>query len=295
MNKNLLASCLAAVGGIALFAPATAYAANVGHYELCQGEGASYLASAISSGGGTPVNITVPDAAQLAGVTTLLVTNCSNDGYNSEWTTNLAAITARVQSGMTLVFYDRAVTGAEAQLPGGSAIVALRNFDDDANIDLPTGSPLLVTNGGPATQTNLDNGGSSSHGYVTAASIPAGGAVLAHRTLANEAVIIRYPFGSGGVVYSTIPADYYIDQSTSSGLPAAVLATVQASAGLVFGQTVSCASSGYTGTKLTWCQNICEKGYTGATLNIWIHRWINRYRDVPYCGLGEEEQPPQGD
>ena len=29
---------------------------------------------------------------------------------------------------------------------------------------------------------------------------------------------------------------------------------------------VTCASEGYTGTKLTWCQNICEKGYTGATL-----------------------------
>ena len=40
---------------------------------------------------------------------------------------------------------------------------------------------------------------------------------------------------------------------------------------------------GYTGTKLQWCQNICEKGYTGATLESWIHRWTNRYRDLPYC------------
>ena len=55
----------------------------------------------------------------------------------------------------------------------------------------------------------------------------------------------------------------------------------------------TCAISGYTGTKLTWCQNICEKGYTGATLDMWIHRWVNRYRDLPYCGLGEEEGPPQ--
>ena len=58
----------------------------------------------------------------------------------------------------------------------------------------------------------------------------------------------------------------------------------------------TCASEGYTGTKLTWCKNICEMGYTGATLDIWIHRWINRYRDLPYCaqeGGGEEEPPPQ--
>ena len=43
-----------------------------------------------------------------------------------------------------------------------------------------------------------------------------------------------------------------------------------------------------------WCQNICEKGYTGATLDMWIHRWINRYRDLPYCAReGNEEPPPQ--
>jgi hypothetical protein len=59
--------------------------------------------------------------------------------------------------------------------------------------------------------------------------------------------------------------------------------------------TTTCASEGYTGTKLTWCKNICEKGYTGATLDIWIHRWINRYRDLPYCAQegGGEEPPPQ--
>ena len=58
----------------------------------------------------------------------------------------------------------------------------------------------------------------------------------------------------------------------------------------------TCASEGYTGTKLTWYKNICENGLTGATLDIWIHRWINRYRDLPYCaqeGGGEEEPPPQ--
>jgi hypothetical protein len=48
---------------------------------------------------------------------------------------------------------------------------------------------------------------------------------------------------------------------------------------------ITCASEGYTGTKLTWCQNVCEKGYTGATLDMWIHRWVNRYRDLPYCAV----------
>ncbi|MBN8264412.1 MAG: nuclease [Xanthomonadales bacterium] len=47
--------------------------------------------------------------------------------------------------------------------------------------------------------------------------------------------------------------------------------------------TTTCANDGYTGTKLQWCQNICEKGYSGSTLESWIHRWTNRYRDLPYC------------
>ena len=63
---------------------------------------------------------------------------------------------------------------------------------------------------------------------------------------------------------------------------------------ITIADATTCASEGYTGTKLTWCQNICEKGYTGATLDMWIHRWINRYRDLPYCAQeGNEEPPPQ--
>ena len=45
----------------------------------------------------------------------------------------------------------------------------------------------------------------------------------------------------------------------------------------------TCTSEGYIGAKLTWCQNICENGLTGQVLDTWIHRWISRYRALPYC------------
>lgn len=54
-------------------------------------------------------------------------------------------------------------------------------------------------------------------------------------------------------------------------------------------QVTTCASEGYTGTKLTWCQNICEKGYTGSTLNMWLRRWIDRYRTLPACAAPQPE------
>jgi hypothetical protein len=56
-------------------------------------------------------------------------------------------------------------------------------------------------------------------------------------------------------------------------------------------KTQTCASEGYTGTKLEWCKNICERDYSGSTLNMWIRRWIDRYRILPYCALAPQQQP----
>jgi len=53
----------------------------------------------------------------------------------------------------------------------------------------------------------------------------------------------------------------------------------------------TCASEGYIGAKLTWCKNICENGLTGQVLDTWIHRWISRYRVLPYCAVEDEGQP----
>ena len=47
----------------------------------------------------------------------------------------------------------------------------------------------------------------------------------------------------------------------------------------------TCASEGYKGTQLTWCKNICESNLSPAAHATWIHRWINRYRDLPYCAV----------
>ena len=53
----------------------------------------------------------------------------------------------------------------------------------------------------------------------------------------------------------------------------------------------TCSNDGYSRTHLTWCRNNCENGLTGATLDTWIHRWVNRYRDLPYCRVSPQPQP----
>src|SRR5690606_7232144 len=53
---------------------------------------------------------------------------------------------------------------------------------------------------------------------------------------------------------------------------------------LAYTVTTTCANDGYTGTQLNWCRNICEMGYSGSTLNMWLRRWKDRYHDDgPYC------------
>ena len=53
----------------------------------------------------------------------------------------------------------------------------------------------------------------------------------------------------------------------------------------------TCSNDGYKGTQLTWCQNICENGLTGQARDTWIHRWVNKYRDLPYCMVNPQPQP----
>ena len=96
----------------------------------------------------------------------------------------------------------------------------------------------------------------------------------------SGAVPVEGQAGAGGFAF----------YSTAGETISSITVTVAGTSGFAIGEFgisggATCASEGYTGTKLTWCQNICEKGYTGTTLNTWIHRWVDRYRDLPYCAV----------
>lgn len=47
----------------------------------------------------------------------------------------------------------------------------------------------------------------------------------------------------------------------------------------------TCASEGYTYTKLQWCVAICESSLSQAQKDVYTRRWMDRYRDLPYCLL----------
>lgn len=47
----------------------------------------------------------------------------------------------------------------------------------------------------------------------------------------------------------------------------------------------SCAAEGFSGPKLTLCQQICEVPQSPARLGVWIKKWLLAYRVDPPCGV----------
>jgi len=219
------------------FSVSSAMALNVGYYDMCDGQGDPAQVNSINIAGHTPVNLTDLTAVDLANVDVIYVQNCSNGSYGAEYLSRLADIDAAVSSGKRLIIHDRyvseggpagglnsaiqgledhngGVAGAEAILPGGAGFTMIRDFSDYANINIRDNT-TLVTNGpgGVLNDASLDGGNYSSHGYSVAGSLPASANLILSRGNPDEIVTLSYHYGSGCVVYSTIPLDYYLGGS----------------------------------------------------------------------------------
>lgn len=192
--------------------------AVVGYYDLTLNRGATPQVLPITVNGFEAVDVGDLRTADLSQFDILFVQNPDNSFYSSIFTSNLAKVHAWIQAGGVLVFHDRQVTSAASVLPGSPGSI-FRDFNDDANIQI-VDSTTRVTNGpgGVVSNTTLDGGNSSSHGYIVAGSVPPGAQGVLSRTAASELVLYSYPFGQGAVVYSTIPLDFYLAGSGAATL-----------------------------------------------------------------------------
>jgi len=284
MNNQFKAACLALLGGAAsLLAPATAEAATVAYYGLCY---PGTPEAQIIAAGHTPVALgSAPNAANLAGVSILWVEDCG--------TLTDPGVAQAVSNGMTLIVHNQGYNSGSF-LPGGASLVNASS--NQYNIDFTASAPFLSGPGGTLTNTSLDNGSSSNHGAKTPESLPAGSTVWATTDNPAHVVTFAYAYGAGQVIYSTIPLQCYLGsqcQSIVAVVPgmktyATNLIACALNSECVAPPSTTCASEGYTGTKLEWCKNICERGYTGGTLAMWIRRWTDRYRTLPYCALNDK-------
>jgi hypothetical protein len=186
---------------------ATALTGQVGFYDLFFGSGQTYQIAPILAAGGTPIAIDDPSAAQLAGINVLWAHNPVNFSYGGEYLSRLADIDTAVQNGMILVLHDRLVDGAAAILPGGSGFAIFRDFTEDADINIRDASTQVTVG---LTNTSLDNGTSSSHGFALDSSLPTNAKLILTATTPSHIVTFCYPRGKGAVIYSSIPLDFYL-------------------------------------------------------------------------------------
>ncbi|MCV2893623.1 Hint domain-containing protein [Lentibacter sp. XHP0401] len=197
--------------------------ATVGYYAMTAGQGLASQVDEITNNGDTAVNVTIPNATQLASLDSLYVVNESNGAFGAEYMANLGAISSAVNDGMNLIIFDRYVTNAQTILPGsGATVTTVRSFTSD--IDVAAGAPSGFTNGpnGTIDDNTFDGGNYSAHGYVTLASLPAGAVPLLTTGDSSQIVAFTYPVGSGNVFYSTIPLDYYTGANNSAITPAEI-------------------------------------------------------------------------
>jgi len=292
-------------GACALAMPALSHAGNVGYYD--QSGLSAGVPGAISALGHTPVPVSTLDATSLSGLTALVLTSC---GGQPLLAAPNAALNAAVQNGMTLIIESGC--GAEStasyinglNLPGAptyssSSAAAYPEADD---IEIPAGSPIATGPGGTLTAISLDRIPAGSGGlynmthYYPRSALPAGATALLTTGNNDHVGAFSWNVGSGRVIHTETQSSFVLPGSASAGNTESFVSGFKIYfANLLswsLGAGTTCTSEGYKGTQLTWCKNICENGLTGQVLDTWIHRWIQRYRDLPYCAV--ETPPPAG-
>jgi hypothetical protein len=215
MRQILNFSAWAAGIGLAMTVQAGSigYCVVDGGAACVSGAAATGAAGAITSTGNTPVALSGLAAGNLAGLNVLWILNSNNGTPGTVVINNTAAIANFVSNGGVLSFHDRNVNQGGVSAAGyvpGAAGVTFTSFLN-ANIDIVTpGTP--VTNGafGTITNTTLDGGNFSNHGFAALGTLPAGAIPIFSDGNATEIVDFWYHLGAGAVYYSSIPLDFYL-------------------------------------------------------------------------------------
>ena len=292
-------------------AAGAAEAAKVGYNRTNDLGYSAGLPAAITAAGHSAVPVTALDAASLAGLDALVLVNCHHQPLLGAPN---PALDAAVQNGMTLVIEsmcspDRPTYINSSNLPGSPAYStsSMAAYPEADDIEIPAGSPIRSGPGGTLTATSLDRIPAGSPGpytmthYYPRSALPAGASVLLTTGNPDHVGAFAWQFGNGRVIHSEtqstvlLPGSSYENHSSSfgPGMRAYFANLLAWATATTAGPTTTCASEGYTGMKLDWCRNICEKDYTGTQLKTWIRRWMDRYHDLPYCMREDEETPPQ--
>jgi hypothetical protein len=186
----------------------------VGYYSLQEGRGVVAQVAPIEAAGlqAAAINDLTNDDLHLYSM--LFVQNANNSGYSSTYTSNLDKVFAFIDQGGVVVFHDRATRAeASAVVPGNPASF-VRMVTGGTRI-LSTDPEFLSGPGGELTQSIVDsNSNFGTHGYAQRDSLPENTIGLLTQAGVNQWTTFAVPYGSGYMVYSSIPLDFYLAQSS---------------------------------------------------------------------------------
>jgi len=198
-----------------LLSSTSAQAGNIGVYTNGGVFGAA--SSQLTAQGHTAVSIADLSAASLAGLTGVWILNGDNGaqitglGGNTDFATSVPGV-------VQFLYHDRNVTAAATALGlvGRAAIAFTRDLS--SNIDVENAiNPMITGPGGTIDNNNLDGGNFSNHGWAAVGSLPAGSLAFLNNGTAGQVTDFQYAFGNGSLMYSTVPADFYLSGGGSNG------------------------------------------------------------------------------
>jgi hypothetical protein len=198
---------LAAVAGIALAVSGASAAPIVGYFTDFNAA-TTAPAAGITAVGYTPQQITNIGTQNFAGLNMVVINETNNGTPSAALLGRTADLATYVANGGVLIVHSRNVTQGTTDdnqwVPGMAGVALTTAFGTDINVVTPGILPGI-------TNTNLDGGNFSSHGFGTAVTLPTGATNILSTANANESVAFGYSYGSGFVYYSTIPLDFYLD------------------------------------------------------------------------------------
>ena len=186
-------------------------ALSIGYYSMSNGQGLSKQVAPIEEGGHTAVKMKTLSETELASVDILWAINPSNSSHGNEFKNAIDRIKERVDEGMILVIHDRQVGNAENILFGEEPADIVRKFTNSRAIDVVDENTVVGEGpGGFLTDSSIDGGNSSNHGYTKRETLPEDSLALLTTSDEDEVVDFAYKYGEGAVIYSSIPLDFYL-------------------------------------------------------------------------------------
>ena len=138
---------------------------RIGYYDMdSNSNSVQAQVGPITTAGLEAIDIGDLNQADFSQVDVLFMQNPDNGGYSGAFLNNLAKVHQFVASGGTLILHDRHVSTAASILPGNPGTI-VRDFADDANVEVLDHSTLIADGpGGTVTDASLDGGNSSTTG-----------------------------------------------------------------------------------------------------------------------------------